>query len=509
VSDRRLLLLLLLLALALRLPVFARVFWNGDEATYAALANALLGGQTLYVGAVDHKPPLVALTYAAVLGAAGRAALPAVHALSILVVAATGGLVARSGRQLGLDSHACAASGAAFVLFSSFGPPQDTLAANAEIFMLLPSAAALAVTAAAAREPARARPGLWAAGGLLVSLAALYKYQGAAVLAPVLVLATHEAGTPVAARRVAAMLGAAAALPVAIVAWYSRAGRLDDLVFWAWTYPLRYAGALGAEEALARAGRSTLAWALPCTVLIAGAVAGLARTGPAAQAGARRRVLLSWLAASALAVAAGGRFFLHYYLQLLPPLALLAATALRGTAWAGRPRALRLAAALGVALPAVGSWAAAVLDARVRPETAAQAGVYRTVGAFLDVTAAPGDTLFVWGNSPEIYHFARRDMGTRFPFCNHLSGKIWGTAEDRPGAGNTQRRAVAEAWPMLLDDIERRRPDWIVDAAAAGLDRWQGLELERFPPLAAVVARDYVRLTSVEGVPVYRRRVRT
>ena len=131
------------------------------------------------------------------------------------------------------------------------------------------------------------------------------------------------------------------------------------------------------------------------------------------------------------------------------------------------------------------------------------------VGAFLDVTAAPGDTLFVWGNSPEIYHFARRDMGTRFPFCNHLSGKIWGTAEDRPGAGNTQRRAVAEAWPMLLDDIERRRPDWIVDAAAAGLDRWQGLELERFPPLAAVVARDYVRLTSVEGVPVYRRRVRT
>lgn len=503
-SDRRLFLLFLVLALALRLPVFAQAFWNGDEATYSALANSVLGGSTLYVGAVDHKPPLVVLTYAAVLGAAGRGAVEAVHALSLVVVAATGLLIGVAGRRLGLGPRA-AAAGSAFVLSSSFGPPQDALAANAEVFMLLPSVAALAVAAGASRERVRVRFGLWATAGLLVALAALYKYQGAAVLVPVLALAARGAAVPVAARRVAAVTAAAAVLPIAVVAWYGRAGRLDDLVFWAWTYPLRYAGALGAGEALARAARGTLGWALPCTVLIAGAVAGLARDGQGPDAWPRRRVLVLWLAASAVAVAAGGRFFLHYYLQLLPPLALLAAPALAGLAWTGR-RGLGLAAAVGIALPALGSWAAAAFDARLRPEVAAQTAVYREVGAFLDTRAGPRETLFVWGNSPEVYHFARRDMGTRFPFCNYLSGKIWGTAEDRPGAGEPQRRAVAEAWPMLIDDLEQRRPDWIVDAAAAGLDRWRGLDLARFPALAAVVARDYVRVASVAGVPLYRRR---
>jgi hypothetical protein len=216
-------------------------------------------------------------------------------------------------------------------------------------------------------------------------------------------------------------------------------------------------------------------------------------------------VLALWLAACAAAVAAGGRFFLHYYLQLLPPLALLAAPVLVERALAGR-RGLRLASAAGIVFPALASWAAAALDARVRPEVAAQTVVYREVGSYLDARAAAGETLFVWGNSPEVYHFARRDMGTRFPFANHLAGKIWGTDADRAGAAEPERRAVAEAWPMLLDDIERRRPDWIVDAAAGGLDRWEGLGVERFPALAAVVVRDYTLASTVAGVPVYRRR---
>jgi hypothetical protein len=507
VTHRRLALVLLALALALRAPVFFQVFWNGDEATYAALANAVLGGHTLYVGAVDHKPPLVVLTYAGVLGAAGRSAVQAVHALSVLVVAATGWLLAWAGRRLGLNRRAAAMAGGAFVLFSAFGPPQDALAANAELFMLLPSAAALAVAASASREPARVRSVAWGMAGILVALAALYKYQGAAVLVPVLVLATEGAVAPIAWRRVATALAAAAALPIGVVTWYGLAGHLDDLLFWAWTYPLRYAGALGPGDALARAVRGTLGWGVPCAVLIAAAVAGGTRSGQDPAEGPRRRALVSWLVASVVAVAAGGRFFLHYYLQLLPPLALLAAPALAGLAWTRSSRALRLTTALGVALPALGSWAAAALDARVRPEVAASTAVYREVGAFLDARAEHGETLLVWGNSPEIYHFARREMGTRFAFCNHLSGKIWGTAEDEAGASEPQRRAEAEAWPMLVDDIERRRPGWIVDAAAAGLDRWQGQGLERFPVLAALVARHYVRVASVAGVPLYRRRV--
>ncbi len=97
-------------------------------------------------------------------------------------------------------------------------------------------------------------------------------------------------------------------------------------------------------------------------------------------------------------------------------------------------------------------------------------------------------------------------MGTRFPFCNHLSGKIWGTPEDRPGAPDPGRLAVSEAWPMLLEDLDRRRPDWIADAAAAGLDRWEGHEIGRYRVLAAKVDEDYELVATVDGVPLFTRR---
>ena len=96
------------LALLLRLPVFLQPFWSGDEATYAALGNALLRGDVLYAQAVDHKPPLTALTYAGVLGLFGRDALGAVHVVSIAVVAATGVLLTVAGQGLGLDPRAAA-----------------------------------------------------------------------------------------------------------------------------------------------------------------------------------------------------------------------------------------------------------------------------------------------------------------------------------------------------------------------------------------------------------------
>jgi 4-amino-4-deoxy-L-arabinose transferase-like glycosyltransferase len=473
------------LALLLRLPVFLQPFWSGDEATYAALGNALLRGDAMYAQAVDHKPPLTALTYAGVLGLFGRDALGAVHVLSIAVVAATGVLLTVAGQGLGLDPRAAAAAGLASVIFTSVGPPQDALAGNAELFLLLPATAALALAATAADRRRR-----WLAAGLLASTAALYKYQGAAVLLPLGFLAIRRG-------RLAALTLGALLPPALLVGWYAGADQLPALRFWAWTYPLRYATSLGAADALRRGLRGTLAWSALCAVpLIA---AGVSPRDTRTQ-----RLALAWLAASALAVSAGGRYFLHYFLQLVPPLALLAAPAL-----CSLPRASRrpkLLATLGVVLPCALTWAMALLDARVRPRVAAQTVVYREVGAYLDAHADPAARLFVWGNSPELYHFARRDLGTRFPFCNHLSGKIWGTAGDEPDAPDAQLRPVAEAWPMLLEDLALRRPAWIADAAKGGLDRWEGHAIARYPALREVVARDYDQVATVEGVDLYRRR---
>jgi hypothetical protein len=215
-----------------------------------------------------------------------------------------------------------------------------------------------------------------------------------------------------------------------------------------------------------------------------------------------------WAAGALAGVAAGGRFFLHYYLQLLPPLCLLAGRGLGRMAAAKRERrALALTVGLFL-LPLAGFWVVNAAPGRFHRERAAADAVYRGIGDFVQAHSRTGESLFVWGNSPEIYHYARRTMGTRFPFCNYHSGKIWGTPSDGTGASIDPGQVLEPAWGMLLADLEHRRPALIVDAAAAGLDRWQGHAIARYPALAEVVAVRYRFLAKVAGADIYERRDR-
>lgn len=58
--DRQIPLLLLLLAVVvLRIPNFFEPYWYGDEAIYLTIGNALTEGSRLYADIVDHKTPLI------------------------------------------------------------------------------------------------------------------------------------------------------------------------------------------------------------------------------------------------------------------------------------------------------------------------------------------------------------------------------------------------------------------------------------------------------------------
>lgn len=529
-------LVLLAAALLLRLPIFFYPFFNGDEATYAALANALLDGHLLYVGAVDHKPPGIAASYALILGLFGRFQLDAVHLVAILVVAATAGLLGRVARRLGLGRGPARAAALLYLAFSTVGPGKDMLAANAELFMLLPTVAAACVFL---RGRAARGPGAYAlllvVAGALSGLAFLYKYQGGAILGTLVLFVLLDRGRAGLPRlRDTALLGVGFLVPALLVlAVYAAAGELSSLYFWAWSYPLRYAGKLGASAVLANALVQTACWAVPCLALLVAAGVMLRRAAAgrivSGQAGAALpcpvpplpcpvpplpapavRLSLLWLLGGLAGVTAGGRYFLHYYLQLLPPLCLLAAPLFcpepegQQHPWWSPARG-RLLLGLAV-LPVLLFWGANALDHTLRPRIPRYTAVYQAVGRWVQEHSTPEERLFVWGNSPEIYHFSARRMGTRFPFCNYHSGKIWGTPADEEGATGLAPQQVAEAWPLLLDDLERRRPELLVDAAAGGLDRWGGHELARYPRLWAIVTHDYRPAGQVAGVTIYRRK---
>jgi hypothetical protein len=212
---------------------------------------------------------------------------------------------------------------------------------------------------------------------------------------------------------------------------------------------------------------------------------------------------LLWLATSAVALSTGGRFFGHYFHLILAPLCLLAAPSFCRLWNAGRARRAALVAACALpalaffALATVGRSVAAAVDEGGEPR-------YAEVASRIAALTAPDDRIFVWGNSPQLYVLARRPMGTRFSFCNYMTGESPGTPTET-GRRDADANQLGAAWEMLFEDLERRRPALFVDAAAAGWDGYGKYPLARYPRLRAYVDAHYAEVEVRAGVVLYRR----
>jgi hypothetical protein len=360
--------------------------------------------------------------------------------------------------------------------------------------------------------------------GVLVGTSALFKYQGITFLGASIGLllwqvALGRASWSRAALAAVCQLAGALVPPALYLLACRRAGNLDAALFW-FRFNFSYVQAgLGGAAALARGLRRTAliggAALVPYALGLSAAVATASRAWPVVRErwhGARARdgeaprlsamLGLLWLATSALAVAAGGRFFGHYFHLILAPLCLLAAPVF-GALWARRGR-YRAALLVLCALPALfffglataGRSVAAALDEREPP--------YEQVAARIAARTGPDDRIFVWGNSPQLYYVARRPLGARFSFCNYVTGESPGTPTET-GAWNSDANQLPAAWDMLLDDLDRRRPRLFVDAAAAGWDGYGKYPLARYPRLRDYVARNYRAVEAPAGVVLYER----
>ncbi len=489
-------LVVIAVAFALRLPALHDRFYSNDEASYSAIAARLIAGGTMYVDAVDHKPPGIAWLYAGVFHLAGLYEIRWVRVVLTATVALTGIGLAELAAALTASSVARSA-GLAYVLLSATGFAPNTQAANTELFLNLPlTLAALAMLKQS--RSVRAADSFWWSllAGAATAAATLFKYQsGVAGLAWLLALGLPRRGshTASAASGLALGFGGAAA---ALVAGFWAAGHLDAFLFWGWRYNFQYIASMPPSRQLVRlileAAPIALGW-LPLLVLAASA------------RGRTSALAWWWLGAMTVAVCVGGRFFGNYFLMLAPPLAVLAgAGAAALDTSVHRTRCLALATA-AIVLAVVSSLAVVVWD-RLEPSAARDDARYRDAGEWIAEHSSPADRLLVWGDSAQIYVYARRLMGTRFAFTNYHTGTVWGTGAI-PGAPGptTPSRAVPRAWDELLSDMTAHPPLLIADAAAAGLHNFGGLELERFPRLWQIVQEHYRYETTRSGIRIYRR----
>jgi hypothetical protein len=119
--------------------------------------------------------------------------------------------------------------------------------------------------------------------------------------------------------------------------------------------------------------------------------------------------LLLWIGCSFAAVCVGGRFVPRYFLQLLPPLVIVAARGIV-TAYGRFGRCAVLAVVLLLLVPLIRfgpRYVELAFHPRPHWSDARMDEDSQRAAAYLRALRKPGDTLFVWGYRPDIYVYAR------------------------------------------------------------------------------------------------------
>lgn len=490
----------IVVCLLARAPSVARPCLSDDEAIYAVVAREMLAGRTLYHGVVDHKPPLVYGVYALTQALAGpRGGMVLLHLMTIAVVALTALVLRRIVADRGDgDEQAPLWAALLYAVFTTTLLPFDALAANCELFMMLPLTASVLLFL---RGLYAGRGLPMAAAGAMVGVAMLFKYQAGVQLPLYLasLLVVHRRRPGQAAWAMAALvLGVLATLAGALTLLYAM-GALDAAWFW-----LRFnASYIKTGSSLADSLRRAAA-RVTFTVAAAGLLwlLGARAAWRAIKGGnGRDRFTALWLLASALAVTTGGRFFGHYFHQITAPLAVLAAPA-AARLWRTRRRLVGLA----LAGPALAFFALAIMQSRVLAAAGEREPDYGRIAALIASHARPSDSLVVWGNVPVLYFVAERPLGTRFVFSNYMTGLSPATPSQSDPTVDASANIVPESWDMFEADLARRKPRLFVDTSPGNLAAYGKFPPSKFPRLAALVARDYELEAEAAGVRLFVRR---
>ena len=200
-----------------------------------------------------------------------------------------------------------------------------------------------------------------------------------------------------------------------------------------------------------------------------------------------------WLAVAVVPVVAGLRFFGHYYLELLPPLTLLAVRGLTSPRVPSR-RWLVVAIVGMTVVSTTGFVVLAVADGNTRDTQVALA-----VGAYFAAHTKPDQRVLVWGQAPEAYWRSNRRPAARFTTTGFLTGATGGRDPSQVGP----RDAVPGAWTDFLADLRAHPPTLLADMSTADQRRSASYPPRRYPQFVRYLAEGHWRrVATVDGVAI-------
>ncbi len=393
-----------------------------DEGAYATIAQGLLHENVPYRDLFDNKPPLIYGWYAFSFLLFGEN-IVAPRIIAALLLSATTLAVFGQARMLFTRSAAYVAAGA--FAFST-GLPFIALHANTEAYMLLPLVTSLVCFTIGMR---RDRLVWFALAGVLGGLAVMTKQVAVWNLAALSIMALfwHLRSAHPAWRRVMSLLcllGGAIASVALIVGPFVAVGALESLLYATLSYNWFYMRFLTLGD---RFGDLTVGLLFVCAIaapLVLTAALGLL-TLVRAQKRPVDYLLVLWALASAVGVATGGRFYPHYFLHLVPAMAMLTAVVVYKRFWSGTGRGIyRLSVALAIPLAALSLVVSGALylepydaEEKVAPAVFQQKEWEKSseaLGVYIAEHTRPEDTIFNLGREPQIYFYADRRPAVQY-----------------------------------------------------------------------------------------------
>ncbi len=439
-----------------------------DEGEYAYSGQLLLQGIPPYKLAYNMKLPGIYAAYAAVMAIFGETpagihlGLLLVNAASIVFVYLLTSLL--FGRLAGLIA-ACS-----YALLSTSTSVMG-FEAHATNFVVLPALAGILLAVIAADSE---RMSLIFLSGLCSGIAFLMKQHGIFfVLFSLLYLCWRTWNQPrslLTTTRYAATFAAAAILPYAVTCLFLyRAGVFPTFWFWTVSYAGEYSK-IGLRRAIHAFLENSTAVAAPAILVWILAVAGLTALWWCQDASRHRFFTVTLFLLSFASICPGAYFRPHYFVLLLPVVAMLAGIAITSAAkrlaesprrplimWRGRPRP-RAVAVIPI-LIFIAAFGYSVVHQRqdyffLPPGSVFQAtypdGLFDTaknVAEYVRQHSQPSARIAVLGSEPEIYFYAHRHSATGYVYMYSLIG---------------HQKYLSRMQQQMLRELRENQPEYLV-----------------------------------------------
>ena len=514
---------LTLFSLLLRAPGLWIPILDVDESQFAGYANTLLAGGLPFVDSVDTKPLGIYLFFQIIFSLFGKNNMAAVHGATAIIVAITAIYCGKIARKIFSERSGVYAA-LLYVIFSTCYLPKF-ISTSISIIMMLPLTMCI-WHFLQAEHSQRKRD--YFLSGILFGIAFLFKYQAGITLVVIAFFSLFFQSLylrgdflPVHKKAFPFFLLGGVCVGLAFSAYLSAIGVWNDFVFFSFNGSVAYmeAGSNTADffRRLFMRGGSFVAFTLLVWFFAMRHILQLIKHIFTSLEHQEKRAgeyfIFFWFLFSGVAVVAGGRFFGHYFIQLLPALVILAAPQVeiflqRFTTYPLPTFARWRYGLFWVALifPAVVAFQLRVFSPWIYQHFQEDhAELYRPIGEYIREHSTPTDKIFVWGFATPIYFFAERDAASRFLWTDWLTGRIAGSPTAKDSFFDTSSYVTKGSWEMLMSDLRKNRPLYIADTSPANLHEYGKYPLLNYPQLVEFLDHHYVLESKVAEADLYRR----